>query len=146
MEVKKVTKSDLKQIEELEQEIFPDPWSLKSLTDSQEKENALFICTKDEKKIVGYMIIYFAADEAEIIRVAVKKEARRKGIGQRMLLGVEDYCEKKKIRKLYLEVRESNFAALSFYLDGGFINSGLRKDYYSNPKEDAILMKRELGQ
>ncbi|HIW21195.1 MAG TPA: ribosomal protein S18-alanine N-acetyltransferase [Candidatus Dorea intestinavium] len=146
MDVLKVTKKDLKEIQEMEKEIFSDSWSLKSLESSLEQENSLFLCVKEKGAILGYVIFYVAADEGEIIRIAVKKDRRREGIGQRMLLKIEDYCEKKGINTLYLEVREGNASAFSFYLESGFINSGLRKDYYENPKEDAILMKRELGQ
>jgi len=144
MDTRKINREELNQIEALEQVIFSDSWSLESLTASFLKDNALFLCCVHNEEIVGYVIAYFAAEEGEIIRIAVKPGERRKGIGGHLLLGIEDFCEQYGIEKLFLEVRESNEAAIAFYEEYGFKNVGLRKDYYSVPNEDAIVMSREL--
>ncbi|MFV0362571.1 MAG: ribosomal protein S18-alanine N-acetyltransferase [Suipraeoptans sp.] len=145
MKTRKASRHDLIDIAKLEQEIFTDAWSIKSIEESYERKEALIaVCTSDVNELLGYFIVYFAAGEGEIERIAVKTEHRREGVGRNLLLLLEDYCDTHDIEKLYLEVRESNESAMLFYLEDGFENKGIRKGFYQNPKEDAIIMSRDL--
>ena len=95
--------------------------------------------------LIGYVIFYYVLDEGEIARVAVDPAYRRKGAAARLLHAVEDFCEEKGIDRLMLEVRKSNVPAISFYREYGFAEDGIRKNYYKNPVEDAVLMSRKAG-
>nr|WP_296263724.1 ribosomal protein S18-alanine N-acetyltransferase [uncultured Merdimonas sp.] len=130
---------------ELEKEIFPDAWSVRSLTETWEQKTSVMITARKDGELVGYLIVYLVQGEGEIARIAVKKDCRRQGVAGHMVLELENVCEEQKVHKLMLEVRESNLDAISFYKDKGFTEDGLRKSYYSDPTEDAVLMSRELG-
>ena len=97
-----------------------------------------------EEIIVGFLILSTVLDEAEILQVAVSENLRRNGIGSELMDEVFGWCEKNGISQIFLEVRESNFPARAYYKKYGFIENGLRKNYYQNPAENAVLMSREL--
>lgn len=145
MEVRRAEKSDLKRIGELEREIFPDPWTPAGIEESFYQKHVVILGAWLESRLVGYVIFYFTEGEGEIVRIAVEEKHRRRGAAGHLLLGLEDICEKKHIRKLFLEVRESNQTAIEFYKSNGFTEDGLRKNFYEKPIEDAVLMSRELG-
>lgn len=145
MEIRQVqTAAELQQLAALEQAMFTDAWSRTAITESAARDEAFLFGAFREQQLIGYCIVYFAADEGEIMRIAVDAAHRRQGIGSRLLLFLEDHCENRGIAKLFLEVRESNALAIDFYTDNGFVNSGLRKGFYQNPPEDAVLMNRDL--
>ena len=136
---------DLQKIAEMEREIFPDAWSEASLADTQKQKSTVMITAKKDQELIGYLIASLVPEEGEILRIAVKKEFRRQGVAGHMILELENVCEETDVHKLMLEVRESNQDAISFYKEKGFTEDGLRKDYYTDPAEDAVLMSRELG-
>ena len=90
---------------------------------------------------VGYAMLYIVCGEADIIRVAVLPEYRRQGIAEKLLLKSFEVNETDAI---FLDVRESNLPAINLYKLLGFVDTGIRKDYYSNPTENAVLMKKEF--
>lgn len=136
---------DAAAVAEMEHLVFPDAWSEKSVMETIRLANTICIAAEKAGRLVGYMLVYEAAGEAEIARIAVDKEMRRQGAGGHMMLELENICEERKIRKLLLDVRESNMEARSFYEDEGFTEDGIRQKFYTNPEEDAVLMSRELG-
>ena len=144
-EIHKMRKEDIEEVAALEKAIFPDAWSAAALEESLMQKQTMMLTAFDDKKLIGYLILYYVLEEGEIARVAVEPEYRRQGVGARMLLEMENLCEDKGINKLLLDVRESNQTAYSFYDDYGFVQDGIRKNYYTNPTEDAILMSREIG-
>ena len=144
-EIHKMRKEDIAEVAELEKEIFSDAWSEAALEESLLQKQTLLLTAFDDKKLIGYLILYYVLEEGEIARIAVAPEYRRQGVGARMLLEMENLCEDKGISKILLDVRESNQTAYSFYEDYGFVQDGIRKNYYTNPTEDAILMSREIG-
>lgn len=136
---------DAAAVAEMEHLVFSDAWSEKSVMETIQLPNTICIAAEKAGRLVGYMLVYEAAGEAEIARIAVDKEMRRQGAGGHMMLELENICEERKIRKLLLDVRESNMEARSFYEDAGFTEDGIRQKFYTNPEEDAVLMSRELG-
>lgn len=136
---------DAAAVAEMEHLVFSDAWSEKSVMETIRLANTICIAAEKAGRLVGYMLVYEAAGEAEIARIAVDKEMRRQGAGGHMMLELENICEERKIRKLLLDVRESNMEARSFYEDEGFTEDGIRQKFYTNPEEDAVLMSRELG-
>lgn len=133
---------DVRIIAELEKEYFSDAWSEKSINNEIEKERVIVI--KDKSEIVGYCIFMCAADEGEILRIAVRKNMRKKGIGKKLLSFAITQMEKVDCISVFLEVRASNFAAAALYESVGFKKIGSRKNYYTNPKEDALIYKLKI--
>ena len=99
----------------------------------------------EETDITGYAVCYFAADEGEIPSIAVEKSYRRNGIGRALFEALSSYIIKKDIARLFLEVREGNEAAVSFYYANGFTNVGRRKNFYRNPTEDALILEKQFS-
>lgn len=95
-------------------------------------------------RILGFILIRRIADEMEILNLAVDSDARRRGIGRRLLQRALQEADQHGVTQLHLEVRESNAAARAFYSSAGFAEHGHRKNYYSQPVEDATLLTLRL--
>ena len=143
--VRELKVEDSAAVAEMEQQIFLDPWSEKSVMETVQQKQSVCFAAEKAGHILGYLLAYHAADEAEIARIAVQKEARRQGAAGKLMQALEHYCEEHKMEKLLLDVRESNEAARSFYTKNGFVEDGIRQGFYTNPSEDAVLMSRQLG-
>ncbi len=143
--VRELKVEDSAAVAEMEQQIFSDPWSEKSVMETVQQKQSVCFAAEKAGHILGYLLVYHAADEAEIARIAVQKEARRQGVAGKLMQALEHYCEEHKMEKLLLDVRESNEAARSFYTKNGFVEDGIRQGFYTNPSEDAVLMSRQLG-
>lgn len=145
MKIQKICENDAAVVGILEQKIFPDPWTTAGIKETLAQRGTLILGAWKDEKLIGYVILYYVLDEGEIARIAVDESCRRQGVAGHLMVRLEDFCEEHGIAKLMLDVRESNAAAIAFYKDHGFAEDGIRKNYYTNPKEDAILMSRELG-
>lgn len=145
LEIRIAKEQEIEEIARLEQEIFPEPWSLTALRDTWNQKQAQILGAWLDGQMAGYVIVYFAADESEIARIAVDEKFRRQGVAGALLDEMERVLAGKGIVRLMLDVRKSNAAALRFYLSRGFKEDGVRKNFYTNPIEDAILMSRGLG-
>ena len=145
LEIRIAKEQEIEEIARLEQEIFPDPWSLTALRDTWNQKQAQILGAWLDGQMAGYVIVYFAADESEIARIAVDEKFRRQGVAGALLDEMERVLAGKGIARLMLDVRKSNAAALRFYLSRGFKEDGVRKNFYTNPIEDDILMSRGLG-
>ena len=145
LSIKRIKEEDLEIIAAFEKEIFPDSWGMIGLKESLYQNHTVLLGAWEEEKLVGYVIFYFAADEGEIVRIAVEPSMRRKGVASHLLLELENICEEKKIVKMLLDVRETNETAIEFYKSHGFTEDGIRKNFYTKPEEDAVLMSRGLG-
>lgn len=143
--VRELKVEDSAAVAEMEQQIFSDPWSEKSVMETVQQKQSVCFAAEKAGHLLGYLLAYHAADEAEIARIAVQKEARRQGAAGKLMQALEHYCEEHKMEKLLLDVRESNEAARSFYTKNGFVEDGIRQGFYTNPSEDAVLMSRQLG-
>ena len=143
--VRRAKEQEIEEIARLEQEIFSDPWSLAAIRETWGQKQARILGAWLEEQMAGYVIVYFAADESEIARIAVDEKFRRQGVAGALLDEMERVLAGKGIVRLMLDVRKSNAAALRFYLSRGFKEDGVRKNFYTNPIEDAILMSRGLG-
>lgn len=143
--VRELKVEDSAAVAEMEQQIFSDPWSEKSVMETVQQKQSVCFAAEKAGHILGYLLVYHVADEAEIARIAVQKEARRQGVAGKLMLALENYCEEHQIVRLLLDVRESNETARNFYTESGFAEDGIRQGFYSNPSEDAVLMSRQLG-
>ena len=105
---------------------------------------ALFLVAEaDGGAVAGYVVALDAADEGEILNLAVAPSGRRHGLGRTLVEEVLDALADRGVRKVYLEVRESNAPARALYAAHGFKEAGRRKRYYRRPEEDAIVLRRD---
>lgn len=138
-----LTKEEAAGVAELEYQSFSDAWSEKSILETLDHPQTICLSAHKAGKLVGYVLAYIAADEAEIARIAVYEEARKKGVGQALLEELMALCREKNIGKILLDVRKSNVIARSFYEKNDFKEDGIRQNFYKNPTEDAVLMSCE---
>ena len=137
--------SHLDKIAEIEQKCFSNPWSKQSFADGMNNQNTqkYFTAILDDK-IVGYICIFHIFEDGELLNVAVDPEYRKQGIGQTLLDKMFEYLKDTEVNRISLEVRESNISARQLYLKNGFRPTGVRKNYYSAPREDGIIMEKIL--
>lgn len=140
MIIRKMTEDDLPQVCAIEEETFSDPWSEEDFRKSMNEANNSYIVAEIDGKVVGYCGYWGIVGEGYIYNVAVKREYRRQAIGYRMLKSLLDEAIGRGITSFTLEVRCSNEAAIRLYESLGFVRTGIRRDFYSKPKEDAVIM------
>lgn len=132
-------------VAEIAKESLPEHWSLDGIKDVLRYDNNIYYVARDlSGKIVGFAGIMLVADEAELLNIAVSGSFRGRGIGQELLTKVLSKASQKGTQRMLLEVRKSNTSAINLYHKNGFVELGERKNYYSNPKEDAIIMEKKL--
>ncbi len=142
MDFRRSIPADAGGIAELEELIFPDAWSYRDVQDLICTEGGMCFTALEEGKVIAYVIGRLIAPEGEIYRVAVAPHKRQRGIGYRLL----DYAVKTSkgqgLERLFLEVRSRNIPARKLYTAYGFKEIGVRKNYYKDPQDDAIVMLR----
>lgn len=137
-------KADIPALVVLERQCFSVPWSVKQYETVIGNEPFHVFGIRDGQDLVGYLTLFAAAWEMEILNIAVHPSHRRQGHGQRMLSHVLHLCRRMGIKRGYLEVRRSNIAAQSLYTAFGFEEVGVRRRYYPDNREDAIIMRLDL--
>lgn len=132
-------------LSELEAPTITDGWSANSFQSEALKENGYVLYIEYNNKIVSLLTAYTAADEADITNVAVDVSMRRNGLARTILQEFEKILPPE-IKEIFLEVRISNEPAINLYTSNGFEHISVRKRFYSNPVEDAIIMKKKVGE
>lgn len=141
--IRDIMEKDIDSIIEIEKEAFSTPWSKEAfITEIRDNLLAKYIVAKVDGKIVGYAGIWFILNEGHITNIAVRESHKGQGIGNQLLEGLITYCKIKNIKHMTLEVRKSNYIAQNLYKKHGFINYGIRPNYYQDNNEDAIIMWR----
>lgn len=143
MKICPMTEMDCEKTELLMKECFSVPWSLEALREMFHTEGYCSFLAKEEEEIIGYVGMKMVLDEADITNVAVSPSHRKKGIAGKLLGQLLREANEQKLHSIYLEVRTSNVAAITLYEHAGFKTTGLRKNYYDRPQEDALLMQWE---
>lgn len=144
IEIRPMTYADTQEIALIEKECFSTPWSRDGLISELSNDGAVFLTAVKNGEIAGYMGMHIVLDECYIANVAVKGEFRRQGIAQRLLDAAEKTAEDKKCAFISLEVRVSNTPAIALYEKRGYVSQGERKNFYSNPTENALIMTKNL--
>lgn len=140
--IRKAVQGDLAAMCEIEKECIADPWSLAAFESSFAAEGAVFLAAEAENgEICGFITANAVLDEINIYNVAVREGFRRLGIASALL----SELEKLKPYSINLEVRESNASAIALYEKCGFEQVGKRKNFYSKPTENAVLMTKKCG-
>ena len=135
-----MNQSHISAIAEIERQCFSKPWSENAIAAELENESGYFYVAKLNGEAVGYIGMHCAADECYIANVGVLKEYRRMGVGSALVKYASDKAKEMKMSFISLEVRPSNTAAVRIYERFGFERVGLRKNFYSEPKEDGAIM------
>ena len=142
--VREATTDDIEKIAILEKEIFSLPWSENAIRESMEQKT-VFLVAEKEDEIIGYMGLTMVLDEGYVTNVAVTKNSRKTGVGTLLMNKAIDLAFLKGLSFISLEVRASNENAISLYERLNFKSEGIRKNFYDNPKEDAIIMTRRFN-
>lgn len=133
------------QILYIENVSFSDPWSRDSMEKELSNNFARYIVVKKQDLVVGYGGMWLILDEGHITNIAVHPDYRGIGIGNEIVKALIKICIAENINALTLEVRKSNLAAIKLYSKFGFVAEGIRKAYYADNHEDAIIMwKRRI--
>lgn len=143
--VREMRESDIDRILEIERESFSPPWSREAfLLELTKNILAKYIVVEVDEKVVGYGGIWLIIDEGHVTNIAVDKEYRGLGLGNKLLEGLIQLCIDRDIKHITLEVRKSNEVAKSLYKKYGFKEYGIRPRYYTDNNEDAIIMWKTI--
>ena len=134
---------DLEQVMTIEEANFSVPWTETGFFTFLLREDTLFLVAEEGEKILGYCGVVTVQDEGDITNVAVEKNSQNQGIGKKLLEEMFQRTQKAGVCRLFLEVRAGNAAALHLYEKMGFVQMGIRKNYYEQPVEDGVVMMRE---
>lgn len=140
--IRPMEEADLREVAAIEKEAITPPWSAQDFRDSLELPHVIMLAAILDGQVAGYCVCYQSLDEGEITNVAVKKELRRQGIAGKLLEKLFSVGAERGSKRFLLEVRASNEAALHTYEKVGFQCAGLRKNFYTQPVEDAVIMIR----
>lgn len=136
---------DLAGIAALEMTVFSHPWNEEMVSSSiQGTYDHVKIFESVEGEIAGYIIYSVVCDSADLLRVVVSTGSRRRGIGRKLMEAMIGDCKNRNVQSIFLEVRESNTAAIAMYEQFGFIKISTRKKYYDSPVEDGLVMQKQL--
>jgi len=131
------------QVAELEKLCFSDPWSENSVASELNNELSLWLVADDNGEVLGYVGSQTVMGESDMMNIAVHPDFRKQGIATGLIVGLVEELRKLGSHSLTLEVRASNETAIRLYLGLGFDEVGRRKNYYRNPKEDALILRKE---
>lgn len=146
LQIRKMKQEDLPKILEIENDCFPTPWTENSFQrELREINYSRYLSALISQELVGYIGGWLILDELHITNLAVKEDYRRQGIASRLLEGLLEIAREQGSKYARLEVRQSNKAARRLYGAYGFEKVGLRKNYYRDNGEDALLMRKEFA-
>lgn len=143
MEILKMQEAHVSQVAELEKICFRDPWSVKSVSDELTNPLSLWLVAIEGDRVAGYVGSQTVMGETDMMNVAVHPDFRRSGIAEALIRELEIQLKSLESRCLTLEVRASNEPARNLYEKLDFSQIGKRPNYYRNPKEDALILRKE---
>ena len=135
-------KRHIEALAEIEKECFSAPWSYEGLAEELANPSAYFLVAEVSGSAAGYAGMYHVIDEGYITNIAVKKELRNRGIARSLLRKFDEFASENGLSFISLEVRKSNIPAINLYLSEGYRQEGERRDFYSNPAENALIMTK----
>ena len=144
MIISNMNESHVRQIAELERLCFHDPWSENSIASELGNRLSVWLVALDEDKVVGYVGSQTVIDETDMMNIAVHPDYRNRGVATALIVELTQQLRTRGSKGLMLEVRESNSAAISLYDKHGFLQVGCRRNYYRNPRENALILRKEL--
>lgn len=136
--------SDLDEIMAIEKVSFNYPWSARFFLQELGVPCSRSMLAVQERKTLGYVVYWLLASDLDIHNIAVHPASRRQGVGRLLLGALIDEAKSRGLNRVTLEVRKSNAAAQQLYLSSGFVTQGIRKGYYSDDGEDALVMVLDI--
>ena len=133
---------DLDQVIKIERELFSPPWTREGFFTYLTHKDAMFLVVEEKGEILAYCGLLMVLDEGDITNVAVRPDRQREGIGHFLMDSLIRLAQEQGVTTIHLEVRVGNDTAIRLYERMGFTRDGIRKQYYTDPVEDALLMKR----
>ena len=146
VDIRALTLSDLNDIEEIEHRSYDTPWSRSMFAGELAKPASLCLGAFEGEQLGGYLIVSRYVDAWHIMNIAVSPDFRRRGVATALLERLFELTDDRSRRGYTLEVRVSNDGAISLYERVGFTARGVRRGYYTDNREDALIMWREPGQ
>lgn len=143
MEIKTMTAGEVSQVADLEKLCFTLPWSEKSVAGELENPLALWLVAMEGDSLAGYVGSQTVMDETDMMNLAVAPQFRRQGVGEALVSALVASLKERGSRCLTLEVRDSNGPARALYAKLGFVEIGRRRGYYRDPREDALILRKE---
>ncbi|MBR3771042.1 MAG: ribosomal protein S18-alanine N-acetyltransferase [Clostridium sp.] len=141
MNIRLMVEEDIDSVEQIETQLFSKPWTKQDFINSlSDMHNIYVVAENEQQEIIGYSGIWGVLDEGQITNVAVRTQDQGKGIGYEMLCELIEIGKNEGLQQFTLEVRKSNEKAIHLYEKLGFIDEGIRKNFYDKPVEDAIIM------
>ncbi len=135
---------DLCAVEEIERHTLT-PWSLASLVQELKvRQRLCFVARATDQGIVGWCACRLMSPEAELLKIAVAERERKKGIGGALLQHLTGDLQRQSVTAIFLEVRAHNKLAMRFYNSHGFYKVGMRRAYYSDPQDDALILRKDI--
>ena len=145
MEIIRMNESHVASVAAIEKECFGrDAWSEKSVAGERTNALALWLVAVEGETVAGYVGSQTVCNETDMMNVAVTADFRRRGIGEKLVNALVEELKALGSHSLTLEVRASNAPAIALYEKLGFVQTGLRKNYYRNPREDALILRKEF--
>ena len=138
-----MNESHISQIAELERTCFNDPWSMSSIASELNNQLSLWLVAVEDGKVLGYVGSQTVLGETDMMNIATHPDHRNRGIATGLIMNLIAQLEQRGSHSLMLEVRTSNAQAISVYKGLDFKEVGRRKNYYRNPKEDALILRKE---
>lgn len=142
--IRDLTRTDLMAVMAIEQTSFSMPWKEATFESLLQRSDADLIAAVADGRLVGYAVCWTILEQAELGNVAVDAEWRNRGVGLKLVQAALERVRRRSAEECFLEVRESNRTAQSLYQKCGFRSIGRRRRYYSNPTEDALVMRARL--
>lgn len=133
---------DLNQVMKIENELFSPPWTKEGFFTYLTRKDAMFLVVEEKGEILAYCGLIMVLDEGDITNVAVRPDRQKEGIGHFLMDSLIRLAEQQGVTTIHLEVRTGNGTAIRLYERMGFTKDGIRKKYYTDPVEDALLMTR----
>ena len=143
IEIMQMSAAHVCEVASLEKVCFSDPWSERSISGELDNPLALWLVAKIDNKVVGYIGSQSVMGEADMMNLAVDPDFRCRGIGAELVTALLAYLQERGVSSLTLEVRQSNEKAKRLYSRLGFSEIGRRPNYYRNPREDALILRKE---
>lgn len=142
--IRPMRKSDIPRVAEIERESFSMPWSEVTFRGLLGRDDSELVVATAGDRIVGHAVFWAVLDQGELGDIVIDPAWRGRGIGSRLIQAIFEHARRYRVRDLFLEVRESNRDAQRLYERHGFRPSGRRQGYYSDPAEDAVVMRKRL--
>jgi len=142
--IEEIVLDDADEIYQIENKSFKYSWSISQINSELIREKNYNICIKENNKLLAYAFCRIEVDFLEIMKIATTELLRRKGLANLIISKLNDFCIRREINKIFLDVNSNNFAAINFYRKNGFKTDSIRKKYYQKSNEDAILMSKKI--